>query len=187
VARKTTYTPKPFESASYWNDEYLDDCGKKQKSQRKDISANIYMTMLLSQAWQSLTESQQTLYLHCKSQYYGQRKKPNLSPDDEHGSELDFYFNRYLYVTRFKLYPDSNRARFTNDMTALIEKGFIRCLYSGSQSKKKSIYRFSSDWQKYPDFQVEDRYRLKKLSEEQRAKLSESHAKRPRSETGRYE
>ncbi|MFR1625219.1 MAG: hypothetical protein ACLSU1_10560 [[Eubacterium] siraeum] len=34
-------------------------------------------------------------------------------------------------------------------MTALIEKGFITCVECGAITRTKSIYRFSSMWQKY--------------------------------------
>ena len=41
-------------------------------------------------------------------------------------------------------------------MAALIENGFVTCAECGAATRTKSIYRFSSMWQKYgtPDFEV---------------------------------
>ena len=59
--RKTPYQKRPFESIGTSN----------------DTSANLYMSMLLSDAWRALTAQQQRLYLYCKSQYYAEKQKPN--------------------------------------------------------------------------------------------------------------
>ena len=55
--RKPPYQKKPFESNGASN----------------DTSANLYMSMLLSDAWRALTAQQQRLYLYCKAQYYAEK------------------------------------------------------------------------------------------------------------------
>lgn len=54
------YIPKPFESM--------------QTS--SDVSANIYVSMLISDAWKALTDGAKCLYIYCKAQYYAEKKKP---------------------------------------------------------------------------------------------------------------
>ncbi len=106
-----------------------------------DISANIYMSMLLSDAWKALTATQQRLYLYCKAQYYGQKKKPN---DDS----LCFNMNQAKW-SGYGLYKVTNASGFYRDMAALIEHGFIACVESGAATRTKSIYRFSDAWKHY--------------------------------------
>ena len=124
--RKTQYQKKPFES---------DGNGS-------DVSANIYMSMLMSPAYRALTPRQQQLYTYCKVQYYAEKKKP----DD---NQLRFTMNRSKYVTLYGLYDDNNRAAFYRDMDALIAHGFVKCVNSGKNTRTKTIYEFSSMWQNY--------------------------------------
>lgn len=114
-----------------------------------DTSANIYMSMLLSNAWRDLTANQQRLYLYCKSQYYGEKGKPNDDP-------LCFTMNQSKWSGLFGLYEKSNAKGFYRDMSALIEHGFVACQESGAITRTKSIYRFSDGWQRWGtrDFQV---------------------------------
>ena len=140
------YKKKDFESTEYYSDE--------NGNRRKDTSANIYESMLLSKAWQELTAQQQALYVVCKSQYYNLKKKPSLSESEPHGNERHFYMNRYLWNEKYVLYKRNNAGGFHRDMAALIEKGFLRCVWRGMDTKSKSVYAFSSKWQKYPDFEI---------------------------------
>lgn len=108
-----------------------------------DTSANVYMSMLLSEAWMDLTALQQRLYLYCKAQYYGEKQKPT---DDK----LCFTMNRAKWSDKYRLYgKSSNQRGFYRDMSALIEHGFIVCQASGATTRKKSIYRFSDKWQQW--------------------------------------
>ena len=131
--RKTPYQKKVFESNGASN----------------DTSANLYMSMLLSDAWKSLTSQQQRLYLYCKAQYYAEKQKPN-------GDPLCFTMNHSKWCGLYGLYEKSNAKGFYRDMSALIEAGFVTCSECGAITRTKSIYRFSSMWQKFgtPAFAV---------------------------------
>ena len=56
MATKKKYKPKSFESTGT----------------SSDVSANIYKSMIMSDAWNDLT-NQRLLYVYCKSCYYGQK------------------------------------------------------------------------------------------------------------------
>lgn len=131
--RKTPYQKKPFESTGA----------------SSDTSANLYMSMLLSDAWRSLTAQQQRLYLYCKAQYYAEKQKPNSDP-------LCFTMNQSKWAGLYGIYEKSNAKGFYRDMAALIAAGFVICVECGAATRTKSIYRFSSMWQKYgtPEFEV---------------------------------
>ena len=124
--KKQTYQKKPFESTGG----------------SSDTSANIYMSMLVSPAWQDLTANQQRLYLYCKAQYYAEKQKPNNDP-------LCFTMNQSKWSGLYGLYDKNNAKGFYRDMEALILHGFISCIESGAVTRTKSIYRYSSMWQKY--------------------------------------
>jgi len=132
MATKKHYIKKSFEST-----------GKSS-----DTSANIYESMLVSEAWHTLTPSQQRLYICCKAQYYAEKQKP-ATEENPNGSILYFTMNRYKWSTKYQLYKDNNRAAFYRDMEALIEKGFVRCVESGRNTRTKSIYAFSDKWHQF--------------------------------------
>lgn len=134
-SRKKPYQKKSFESTGASN----------------DTSANVYMSMLLSDAWRALTAQQQRLYLYCKAQYYAEKRKPN-------GDGLAFTMNRTKWADLYGLYERSNAKGFARDMSALIELGFISCTECGAITRTKSIYRFSDMWKWYgtPDFRVSE-------------------------------
>lgn len=122
--RKRQYQKKPFESTGV----------------SSDTSANIYMSMLTSEAFMSLTASQRVLYLYCKAQHYGEKKKDS---DDQ------FTMNRFKWQEKYGLYKKGNEKGFYRDMNRLIEVGLIDCVFCGADSRTKSVYRFSERWQKY--------------------------------------
>lgn len=134
--RRTEYRKRAFESTG----------------ESSDTSANLYGSMLTSPAFLSLTAQQKALYLYCKAQYYGAKSRP-----DKDNREL-FYMNQYMWSERYKLYDKSNAKGFYRDRDALIEKGFIVCVEDGQATRTKSVYAFSSMWQKYgqPGFQVRE-------------------------------
>ena len=98
--------------------------------------------MLMSTAWQSLSKSQQVLYMYCKAQYYAEKKKPENNP-------LYFTMNKSKWNKLYNLYTNSNSAGFYRDIQELILKGFIICVESGAVTRTKSIYSYSNMWQKY--------------------------------------
>lgn len=113
-----------------------------------DTSANIYHSMLISEAWQALSKTQKLLYLYMKAQYYQQKQHPQNNPER-------FYFNKYLWCNKYGLYKNNNH--FAKDRDALIEKGLIKVVEDGSTTRTKNVYQFSSMWQKYDtvDFRLE--------------------------------
>lgn len=122
---------KPYQKKSF------ESTGKSS-----DTSANIYMSMLLSDAWKDLTAQQQRLYLYCKSQYYAEKVKPN-------GDPLCFTMNQSKWADLYGIYKRKNAASFYRDISALIEHGFISCVECGAVTRTKSIYRFSDKWQQF--------------------------------------
>ena len=123
MARKKQYVKKSFEST-----------GKSS-----DVSANLYLSMLISPAWLALTTRQRQLYLYMKLQYYAVADKHHPN-----GDKSQFCFNWGL-ARNYKLY--TNQKSFRDDIAALIEKGFIKCIQSGYNTKEKSIYQYSDKWQ----------------------------------------
>ena len=125
---------------------------KKKKYQKKnfestganyDVSANIYLSMVKSKAWLSLTKNQRLLYVYLKMQYYSQKRKP-----DKENKEM-FFFNQTKWLNEYQLYSEGNKKSFYNDMEQLIIKGFIDCVSSGKTTREKNIYQYSSRWQNY--------------------------------------
>jgi len=133
--RKKTYQKMTFESKG-------EIPGKTPGTTRPDTSANVYESMLLSDAWQDLTAPQVRLYLVCKAQFYGKAK-----PKD-YGFKA-FYMNMAIWLDTYKLYKSNNRAGFYRDMDELIAHGFITCLENGYSTKTKSVYEFSDQWQTF--------------------------------------
>ena len=125
--KKTGYIPRPFESGKQYG----------------DTSANIYHSMLLSDAWKDLTANQKVLYLACKDQYYGEKRRPDA--DDRQC----FTMNRHKWLTVYELYSTANERGFYRDMKELINHGFVECLFSGKFNHQKSVYRLSSAWQRW--------------------------------------
>lgn len=147
--RKTPYQKKPFES----------------RGTSGDTSANLYVSMLLSDAWRSLTAQQQRLYLYCKAQYYAEKQKPI-------GDPLCFTMNQSKWCALYELYEKSNAKGFYRDMAALIEAGFVSCVECGAITRTKSIYRFSAKWQKFgtPEFEVTPAEKTLAMQRKERAK-----------------
>lgn len=138
--RRKRYVPRSWESKG---ETYMDSSGRR----RADTSANIYDSMLTSDAFILLTDKQKMLYVCCKAQYYGKRKPERDYPDVEqlHGEDL-FYLN-WAAVQAYGLYKPSMHPNFYRDMKALCGHGLIEKVSSGAGQRKKSIYRFSDRWQ----------------------------------------
>lgn len=124
--RRTPYQKKLFESTGVSH----------------DVSANLYASMLTSPAWMDLSAQQKTLYVYCKLQLYGERRKPTDDP-------TTFTMNRGKWCETYRLYKPGNERAFYRDMASLIEHGFVVCVESGACTRTKSIYRLSSMWQQW--------------------------------------
>lgn len=130
--REKMYMPKSFESIGNSN----------------DTSANIYMSMLLSPAWNNLTKNQQILYVYCKSQYYAEEKKPRPLIKELTDNEINLCFtmNKSKWCKLYKIYADGGQERFKKDMDALINNGFIEIIENGKVKSQPNIYAFSDKW-----------------------------------------
>ena len=153
MSKKKQYEKKRFES----------NCSPS------DTSANIYISMLMSKAWRELTARQCKLYLYCKSQYYAEKKKPIKD------NQLSFTMNKSKWDKLYGLYNEKNHKYFYNDMTALIEKGFITCYESGAITRTKSIYIFSDKWHYYGTDKFE--LSLSEMTQNGRSKIKNAGVK----------
>lgn len=142
AGRKRKYTPKNFESRG---EKYLDCNGKI----RSDTSANIYESLLTSDAFKNLTSKQKILYVYAKAQFYGHRKPEKDFKDlpDVAGNEC--FYLQWKSVQDYGLYTSTSHSNFYADMKALIDHGFIERVASGKRQRQKTIYRFCSEWQKW--------------------------------------
>ena len=132
--RSKKYVPKAFESTGVSGDTF----------------ANIYHSMLVSKAFQSLNPRQRHLYLICKDQYYGKRKPKadRKYKGEEYAAfraEECFYLN-WGAMTQYGLYSENSSSTFYKDMEALIKAGFIERLASGKATHVKTVYKLSSGW-----------------------------------------
>ena len=130
--RKESYKPKSFES----------------DQNKSDTSANIYMSMLLSDNWQKLSKNAQILYIYCKAQYYAEKNKPKsqLRQLTEQEQRQCFTMNKSKWQSLYGIY--SNERQFYKDMNMLIENGFIELVENGKNTRTKSIYMLSNKWNK---------------------------------------
>lgn len=131
---KEKYKPKGFESTGI----------------SSDTSANIYMSMLMSENWQKLTKNQQILYVYCKAQYYAEKRKPKpqIAQLNDEELVLCFTMNKSKWCSLYHIYKDGNQNGFIKDMKALIDYGFIELVENGKNTRTKSIYKLSNKWNK---------------------------------------
>lgn len=144
MGKKKKFIPKRFESVS----------------QAGDVSANIYVSMLMSLAWQTLTPRQKTLYTCCKAQYYSSSNN-KAGFDEQFRNDRDYFvFPQHLWFKNKSETDQSdtpmkshnlygNKRSFYSDMGALIDHGFIDCVQCGADLRKKTLYRFSDRWHDY--------------------------------------
>ncbi len=118
--RARKYQPRPFESRG------------------DNLSANIYLSMIKSKAWENLSNNAKVLYLYMKLQLYGANTIEGHPPED-------FYFNTAMITQTYKLY--TNMSQFRKDRQLLIDNGFIEIIENGRFSRTKNIYRLSAKWQ----------------------------------------
>lgn len=130
--RKRKYIPQSFESCR----------------PNKDTSANMYDSMLNSDAFKTkLSKRQRLLYVYCKSQYYGKRKPKSDYPDiPEFALDTCFYFNWHI-AKNTGLYTESMSSDFYTDMRKLVEMGFIDIVGKEHITEgKRNIYKYSDRW-----------------------------------------
>ncbi len=140
MGRKPKHKAEPYESAG----GYYTLHGRKA---RGDVSANLYESMLRSDAFKALTDRQKVLFVYCKAQYYGKRKPQRDYPGMEQFQGDDkFYMNLDLAINEYELYPQGSASNFYKDMNALVEHGLIDRISSGQKRRQKSVYGFSDRW-----------------------------------------
>ena len=125
------YVPKPYESSNPKNDTF----------------GAIYFSMLQSVAWKELKKGEQRLYLCMKQELHNSKNKPIKS------DLLCFSFNLSMYSTKYNL--GKNKRQFIKEKDSLIEKGFITCEDGGANTHTNAIYRFSDQWQRYPNIKLD--------------------------------
>ena len=124
-----------------------------------DTFANIYESMLQSEAFKTLKPRYKVLYMICKAQYYGKRKPRNDYPNipELQGNDL-FYLSKEDLVTKYGYasrncdkelygYMDSKTGkRVPGAFDILEEHGLIEFVSRNKASRQKNIYRFSDKW-----------------------------------------
>lgn len=145
--RKVKYIPKSFES----HPNFLPK--KRNGNNATDVSANIYISMLMSKAWHNLTGKQKELYLYCKAQYYGEKKTnaEHLTIQEKEektnvNTDMRFTMNKSKWCDIYGIYSESGKRHFYKDMQALIDNGFVEILQNGKTNRTKNIYIFSDKW-----------------------------------------
>ena len=109
----------------------------------------VYASQRHSQAFRKLTGNQRELYYFCREQQYNRAGKPpkDIYPDwEECKSDMAFFMN-WGIVQSLGLYK--TRYTFYKDLKALVDIGFIDCLYNGHRDRNKSIYIYSDKWRKF--------------------------------------
>lgn len=140
MRKRKKWTARPFESQGQrFTDPFTGAI-------RTDTSANLYESMMLSPAFQDLTNRQKLLYLVAKAQFFGHRKPEQDFPDIEQVKGDDCFYLNLGSVTRYGLYTRNMRGKFYSDIKALESHGFVKTLSSGKTTKSKSIYKFCPDW-----------------------------------------
>lgn len=112
-----------------------------------NAGVKLYFSMLESKAWKELKPRQKELYILCRLQKYVGDSPADDFPNAHFDRDADEYFYmNWGMVKGSNTYKSYNHGLY-KDLKALQDKGFIKCLYSGREKGKKSIFRFSSTWQ----------------------------------------
>lgn len=125
--------------------------------QNADTHASIYRSMLLHEAYKTLTANQRNLYVLCKSELYGKSKndleqfnKYFIENGIDKQNHPEYFTMNWGKVKKGGLYDCySNTNSFRTDINALIEHGLIDCVLCGADSRCKSLYRLSNRWRFY--------------------------------------
>lgn len=133
MGRKQKYTPHDYESAKKSGEPF----------------AALYRSLLLSDAFATLSKGAKVLYLYCALHIHNAgRIKPGKDFPDVPQLQGDdvFYMNRALVCNKYHLYSPANSKSFYADINELVEHGLIERISNGKEQKKKSIYRLSDKW-----------------------------------------
>lgn len=102
--------------------------------------------MVRSKAYNSLSDSAARLLMVLKlqRQYFIGRDKQTGKEKAIGGNILNFTFSREVQ----KLYGYNNPNKVRRCMIELVENGFIDIVSNGWNTRTKTIYRYSSEWEK---------------------------------------
>lgn len=117
----------------------------------RDTFAPVYMSILLSPAYQDLTLRQRNLLICMYEELYAQHNKPCATwekqghdPESNPYSHTDIYFPCERAAEYYSGY--SKRKAFSDDRGELERHGFIQTVSKGKKTRTLSVYRFSSAW-----------------------------------------
>jgi len=96
----------------------------------------LHIGLLESDAFLSLNARQKILYSYMKLQYKGKENKNR--PKEQ------FEFSWSMANKIYKLY--TNKKQFYDDVTILINTGFINCIENNKNLRTKNVYAFSDRW-----------------------------------------
>lgn len=145
--KKEIYKPRAFESEPTFLPQ------NEKGKHNTDTSANIYISMLQSQAWHNLTYKQKELYLYCKAQQFGETKKKSehlTEYEKENKIDVDlskrFTMNKSKWFNIYGLYTKNSQRHFYKDIKALIDNGFVIAVEKGQITRTKNIYEYTDKW-----------------------------------------
>lgn len=115
-----------------------------------DSYARIAVSLLESEAFQSLSSRQKLLLINMRAQRYGSRPPDkDFKEDDPHWDTVHdrnaFYYPFSLAAKRMPEYRN-NSSRFFHDIDDLVGKGFIDIAIHGHNTRSKNVYKYSSRW-----------------------------------------
>ena len=109
---------------------------------RSNRFIRVYINMMESDAFNSLTKNQRLLLIYMYAEY-----NPSTKTHHPKNNINFFYFNRKKYKSELALY--SNDRQFYMDRDALVRHGFIEVVEAGYLTRSKSIYKYSQNWKRY--------------------------------------
>lgn len=123
------------------------------------VTVNLCSDMILSPAWQSLTQAAQTVYLVMRIAAYDKVDRPDRESVYANFSLLTKHYG--LKISRRTLYSSTKLLKdvgFIDSLTTVKDRQFER-----------ARYRFSDRWQKYgtPDFKTQEETEAQKVRTEE--------------------
>ena len=119
MAKRTPFKPCTFETVG----------GDKRH-------AAIYISMLFSPAFQSLSNRQQILYIYVKGKFYGTRKPGKDFPEVKELQGNDLFYFPFNEAVKTGKYTVNMRKEFYGDMESLEEAGLIRRVSKGTRNQR---------------------------------------------------
>ena len=143
MSRKRTFPTKLYATAGRY---------EVNGTFRDDTFAQIYESVLRSEAFQSLAPRVQMLYIYTRMQEMGKRK-PNRELKNTMVEEFvkseDYFFFPSNVAAQYTSRYNSKQSNLYKDMRTLEEHGFIDIVISGRNTRTKSVYRHSDRWKQY--------------------------------------